>query len=73
MGVSKDRSVARIRVIKARKRRMRSQYRLIESSREPVIIPKTLYDKLYMCVDHLDQLWISRLMVEELYLKGDTT
>ena len=70
--LAKNRSVARIQVIKARKRRMRSQYRLIESSREPVIIPKTLYDKLYVCVDHLDQLWISRLMVEELYLKGDT-
>ena len=66
MGVSK------VQVIKARMRRMRSQYKLIELLREPVIIPKTLYDKLYMCVDHLDQLWISRLMVKELYLKGDT-
>ena len=66
MGVSK------VQVIKARVRRMRSQYKLIELLREPVIIPKTFYDKLYMCVDHLDQLWISRLMVKELYLKGDT-
>ena len=66
MGVSK------VQVIKARVRRMRSQYKLIELLREPVIIPKTLYNKLYMCVDHLDQLWISRLMVKELYLKGDT-
>ena len=66
MGVSK------VQVIKARMRRMRSQYKLIELWREPVIIPKTVYDKLYMCVDHLDQLWILRLMVKELYLKGDT-
>ena len=66
MGVSK------VQVIKARMRRMRSQYKLIELLREPVIIPKTLYDKLYTCIDHLDQLSISRLMVKELYLKGDT-
>ena len=50
MGVSK------VQVIKARMRRMRSQYKFIELLREPVIILKTLYDKLYMCVDHLDQL-----------------
>ena len=66
MGVSK------VQVIKARMRRMRSQYKLIDLLRESVIIPKTVYDKLYMCVDHLDQLWILRLMVKELYLKGDT-
>ena len=66
MGVSK------VQVIKARMRRMRSQYKLIELLRESVIIPKTVYDKLYICIDHLDQLWISRLMVKELYLKGDT-
>jgi len=70
--LAKNRSVARIQVIKARKRKMRSQYRLIESLREPVIIPKTLYVKLYVCIGHLDQIWILRLMVEELYLKGDT-
>jgi len=64
--LAKNRSVARIWVIKARKRRMRSQYRLIESLREPVIIPKTLYVKLYVCIDHLDKIWISRLMVEDL-------
>ena len=66
MGVSK------VQVIKARMRRMRSQYILIELLREPVIISKTLYNKLYMCVDHLDKLWMLRLMVKELYLKGDT-
>ena len=64
--------VSNVQVIKARMRRMRSQYKLIELLREPVIIPKTLYDKLYMCIDHLDQLSNLRLMVKELYLKGDT-